>query len=94
LVGARHIVHVSRIRVNLERQYKHKVKGKVSVHAMKVQRGSSFLTSTTDEDDGSTLRPSRFTLRGKELQYPSNRRQGGLQRRSGRFENEKNLSSL
>jgi hypothetical protein len=63
-------------------------------HAVKAHGGievqlHSFLTSALDGGEWSTSRLGRFTP-GKECQYPSSRRLGGSQGRSGQFTEEKN----
>jgi hypothetical protein len=61
---------------------------------MNTCRGSrgkaAVLTFALDECQWSTSRPGRFTP-GKESWYPLNRRRGGSQSRSGRFEGGKTL---
>jgi hypothetical protein len=54
----------------------------------------SFLTSALDRGEWSASRLCHLTPRGKSSQYPMDRRLAGLQSRSVRFGEKKNLALL
>jgi len=62
-------------------------------NSMTASRGKgilhAFLTSALHGDEWSASRPGRFTRTEKSPWYPSDRRMGGPQRRSGRHSEEK-----